>query len=187
MQAKWQTALGFSGTIGNVVGIIINSSMTEKYGHKRVLLATYVVMILFVFVPFFSPNIGVLFAGQIPAYPSACFRLWICVRGLSSYLAWLFGHICRVVLGNWSIDCFWNLIRLHRSHRPMGLSHSFRYTVGLATYSHSANVFRTRISSVVGAQGSLGGCRDKLEPTFVSFGQGGGKANYCHDGAYDQS
>jgi SP family general alpha glucoside:H+ symporter-like MFS transporter len=57
--------LGIGQSLGNIIGIGINSVFTEKFGHKKVLLVSYISMIAFVFILFFAPSIQTLFAGQL--------------------------------------------------------------------------------------------------------------------------
>lgn len=95
IEAQWQIALGLSATIGNIVGIFLNSTFTERYGHKKVLLVSYVANIAFIFLTFFAPNVQVLFVGEVlcglpwgvfttmaPAYASE-----VCPVVLRGYLA----------------------------------------------------------------------------------------------------
>lgn len=65
VRAPWQVACGLASTIGNVFGIFINAVLTEKFGHKKVLLGTLVVLTGIIFIPFFAPSIEIIFAGQI--------------------------------------------------------------------------------------------------------------------------
>ncbi len=65
IQAKWQTALGLSSPLGNVVGIFLNGILTEKYGHKKTLLGSIVWLTGCIFISFFAPNVAVLFVGEL--------------------------------------------------------------------------------------------------------------------------
>ncbi|KAJ5621919.1 hypothetical protein N7528_005151 [Penicillium herquei] len=65
LEAKWQTALGISSPLGNLVGIYINAYMTEKWGHKKTCLATLVYLTGMLFIPFFSKSVEVLFVGEL--------------------------------------------------------------------------------------------------------------------------
>ncbi|KAJ5734064.1 hypothetical protein N7493_002850 [Penicillium malachiteum] len=65
LEAKWQTALGISGPLGNLVGIYINAYMTEKWGHKKTCLLTLVYLTGMLFIPFFSKSVEVLFVGEL--------------------------------------------------------------------------------------------------------------------------
>lgn len=65
LQAKWQTALGLSGSLGNIVGIFINGIITERFGHKKAVLGSMMILVGFLFILFFAPNVEVLFVGEI--------------------------------------------------------------------------------------------------------------------------
>ena len=62
---KWQTALGLASPLGNIVGIFVNSYMTERIGHKRAVLVTQFFLTGFIFISFFAPNVELLFVGQL--------------------------------------------------------------------------------------------------------------------------
>ncbi|KAK5207801.1 hypothetical protein LTR41_006313 [Exophiala xenobiotica] len=104
--AHWQAALSNSTTVGVVVGLIGVGWMIDRYGYRRVSLASYVLMAAFIFIPFFASNIKMLLAGEIlcglpwgifnilgPAYASEVMP--VVLRGyLTSYvnLCWVIGQ-----------------------------------------------------------------------------------------------
>jgi SP family general alpha glucoside:H+ symporter-like MFS transporter len=61
--AKWQTALIMAQYVGSIIGNLINPPLSEKFGQKRVLLGSLVVLAGTVFINFFAPSLGVLTAG----------------------------------------------------------------------------------------------------------------------------
>lgn len=65
VEAKWQTALGLASPLGNIVGIFVNSYMTERIGHKRSVLVTQFFLTGFIFISFFAPSVEVLFVAQL--------------------------------------------------------------------------------------------------------------------------
>ncbi|KIH86387.1 MFS transporter, SP family, general alpha glucoside:H+ symporter [Sporothrix brasiliensis 5110] len=65
VEAKWQTALGLSNPLGGIVGIFLNGILTERFGHKKVLLGAITWLTGTIFIVFFAPNIQVLFAGEL--------------------------------------------------------------------------------------------------------------------------
>ena len=65
LTAQWQVALGMASNIGNVVGIAINGSLTERFGHKKVLHVALLALTGLIFIQFFAPNVQTLFAGQL--------------------------------------------------------------------------------------------------------------------------
>lgn len=90
LNAGWQSALGFASSLGNIVGIFINSVATERFGHKKTLLATLVILIGLIFIPFFAPSIEVLFVGQL-----LCGVAWGVFTTLAPAYA---SEVCPVVL-----------------------------------------------------------------------------------------
>ncbi|CAK7213505.1 hypothetical protein SCUCBS95973_001816 [Sporothrix curviconia] len=65
VQAKWQTALGLGNTLGSIVGIFINGILTERFGHKKVLLGAMTWLCCTIFIVFFAPSVAVLFIGEL--------------------------------------------------------------------------------------------------------------------------
>lgn len=65
LAAPWQIGLTLGALVGEMFGIFANGYLTERFGHKRVLLVCYVLITLFIFIPFFSPTSAVLLVGEI--------------------------------------------------------------------------------------------------------------------------
>lgn len=51
--------------IGIFMGVLINGWLTEKIGHRKVLMWCYAILTLLIFIPFFAPSLAVLVAGEI--------------------------------------------------------------------------------------------------------------------------
>ncbi|KUJ23730.1 general substrate transporter [Mollisia scopiformis] len=104
IDASWQAALGDAATCGSFVGLLINGYVTEKFGHRHVIMAALVVMSAFIFLPFFAPNIQVLLAGQvlcgIPwgifAIMGSSYASEVCPLALRGFLT-SFVNICWVI------------------------------------------------------------------------------------------
>ncbi|KAJ5620937.1 general substrate transporter [Penicillium lagena] len=62
---SWQVALSLAPTSGSVIGLIINGFVTERFGHRKVIMASLSVLCAFIFIPFFAPNLPVLLLGLI--------------------------------------------------------------------------------------------------------------------------
>ncbi|KAM0447602.1 hypothetical protein ACHAO4_008929 [Trichoderma viride] len=107
ISASWQNGLSNAVSIGTIIGAFANGYFTHKFGYRKVLLASLLLVVGFVFIPFFAPNLGVLLAGELlcgipwgvfasmaPAYASE-----ICPMALRGYLAvyvnlcWAFGQL----------------------------------------------------------------------------------------------
>lgn len=65
VQPKWMSSLGLASPLGNVIGIFINGILTERYGHKKVLLGSVTYLTCMVFMTFFAPSVEVLFVGEL--------------------------------------------------------------------------------------------------------------------------
>lgn len=65
LDAKWQVALGMGANIGNIMGILLNGYLTDRFGHKIVLHGGLFFLSGFIFISFFAPNVQTLFVGQL--------------------------------------------------------------------------------------------------------------------------
>lgn len=64
ISSQWQAGLIDIGSVGNIVGALINGYLTPKFGPRKVLMASLVAMAGFIFITFFAPNIEVILVGQ---------------------------------------------------------------------------------------------------------------------------
>ena len=62
---KWQSALSNGSTAGSIVGLFANGILTEYFGYRKTMIGALVALACFIFLSFFSFNLGTLLAGQI--------------------------------------------------------------------------------------------------------------------------
>ena len=67
LEPSWQSALGLASPLGNIVGIFINGILTERFGHKKVLIGSIVYLTGCIFIVFFATSIDILFVGELLA------------------------------------------------------------------------------------------------------------------------
>ncbi|CEP21218.1 MAL5 [Cyberlindnera jadinii] len=65
LTGPWQVGLSCAAASGAVVGVLANGYLTERWGHRRVILANLTLMAAFIFIPFFAQTIQHLLVGQI--------------------------------------------------------------------------------------------------------------------------
>ncbi|KAH3685114.1 hypothetical protein WICPIJ_003881 [Wickerhamomyces pijperi] len=65
LSGPWQVGLGCASAAGSIVGVICNGYMTEKWGHRHVILVSLIIMAACIFITFFAQNVGTLVAGQV--------------------------------------------------------------------------------------------------------------------------
>ncbi|KAL3455177.1 hypothetical protein BJX64DRAFT_295297 [Aspergillus heterothallicus] len=65
ISAPWQAGLGNGARVGEIMGLLLNGWINERFGFKRTMLGSVVALSLFIFIPFFAPNIQSILAGQI--------------------------------------------------------------------------------------------------------------------------
>jgi len=64
LSAAWQAGLGNASGVGAFFGVLLNGYLVEKFGQKRVLLSSLIVLSAFIFMTFFAPNITILAVGE---------------------------------------------------------------------------------------------------------------------------
>ncbi|KAH0342929.1 general substrate transporter, partial [Aureobasidium melanogenum] len=65
LSAAWQAGLGNATQIGTVIGAFLNGYLTHKFGYRKVMVASLLSLLAFVFVSFFAPTVEVILIGQI--------------------------------------------------------------------------------------------------------------------------
>ncbi|CAG9984479.1 unnamed protein product [Clonostachys byssicola] len=121
--ASWQGAVTNSSSIGIFIGVLMNGWLTEKVGHRKILLYCYVLLTALIFIPFFAPSLGVLVAGEILcglcwgqfSITAATYASEVCPLPLRAYLTsyinitWIFGQLIAacVMRGVSGLDSEW--------------------------------------------------------------------------------
>ncbi|PGG98535.1 hypothetical protein AJ80_09514 [Polytolypa hystricis UAMH7299] len=88
--ASWQSALSNGARAGEVIGLLVNGVVSERYGYRKTMVASLFAMILFIFILFFAPNVQVLVVGEV-----FCGIPWGIFQTLSTAYA---SEVCPVVL-----------------------------------------------------------------------------------------
>ncbi|OTB03905.1 hypothetical protein M426DRAFT_59657 [Hypoxylon sp. CI-4A] len=65
VSAAWQSGLSNGARAGEILGLILAGWFSDRYGHRMTMMASLVLMIMFVFILFFAPSIQVLVVGEI--------------------------------------------------------------------------------------------------------------------------
>ncbi|KAF2464714.1 uncharacterized protein BDR25DRAFT_296280 [Lindgomyces ingoldianus] len=63
--ANWQSALSNGARAGEVLGLLINGVVSERYGYRKTMIASLLAMIAFIFILFFAPNVHILVIGEV--------------------------------------------------------------------------------------------------------------------------
>lgn len=63
--ASWQSALSNGARAGEIIGLIWAGWMADRYGYRKTTMVSLVMMIAFIFVLFFAPNVQVLVLGEV--------------------------------------------------------------------------------------------------------------------------
>lgn len=63
--APWQAGLSNGARVGEILGLFINGIVSDRYGFKKTMIGSLMLISALVFIPFFAPNIEALQAGQV--------------------------------------------------------------------------------------------------------------------------
>lgn len=63
--APWQAGLSNGSACGQLIGLLLAGSVSERYGFRKTMTVGLAITIGIIFIPFFAPSIAVLLAGQI--------------------------------------------------------------------------------------------------------------------------
>jgi len=61
----WQSALTNGAVVGEILGLLFNGHLTERFGYRKTLMGALVALCLFIFLAFFAINIGLLMASEV--------------------------------------------------------------------------------------------------------------------------
>jgi SP family general alpha glucoside:H+ symporter-like MFS transporter len=65
LSGPWQVGLSCASSAGAIIGVLANGYLTERFGHRRVILVNLMLMAAFIFIPFFAQSVAHLLVGQI--------------------------------------------------------------------------------------------------------------------------
>ncbi|KAK5942245.1 hypothetical protein PMZ80_004808 [Knufia obscura] len=65
VSAAWQSGLSNGARAGEIFGLILAGWASDRYGHKKTIIGSLLLMIGCIFILFFAPNVKVLVVGQI--------------------------------------------------------------------------------------------------------------------------
>ncbi|KAL6152229.1 hypothetical protein ACJQWK_04295 [Exserohilum turcicum] len=65
VRASWQSALSNGARAGEVIGLIINGFVSERYGYRNTMIGALMAMTAFIFILFFAPNVETLVIGEV--------------------------------------------------------------------------------------------------------------------------
>ncbi|CAI7657198.1 unnamed protein product [Penicillium pancosmium] len=93
LSAAWQSGLNNGASVGEIIGLLLNGFVAEKFGYRKTMIGALFLTILFIFIPFFAPNVEVL---QILPVSYASEVCPVALRGhLTAYinLCWVIGQL----------------------------------------------------------------------------------------------
>ncbi|KFZ06821.1 hypothetical protein V501_07041 [Pseudogymnoascus sp. VKM F-4519 (FW-2642)] len=105
--APWQAGLSNGAAAGQIIGLLINGVVSERFGYRKTMIVSLVIMTAFIFIPFFAENLIVLAVGEILCgIPWGVFQTLttayaseVCPTQLRAYLTtynnlcWVFGQL----------------------------------------------------------------------------------------------
>ncbi|KAI2614831.1 sugar transporter [Hypoxylon fragiforme] len=65
VSAAWQSGLSNGARAGEILGLLLAGWVSDRYGYRITTIGSLILMIMFIFVLFFAPNIQVLVVGEV--------------------------------------------------------------------------------------------------------------------------
>ncbi|KAI1077990.1 general substrate transporter [Whalleya microplaca] len=65
VSAAWQSGLSNGARAGEIVGLVLAGWVADRFGYRITTIGALLLMVAFVFVLFFAPNVGVLVVGEV--------------------------------------------------------------------------------------------------------------------------
>jgi hypothetical protein len=173
--APWQSGLSNGARVGEILGLLINGVVAERYGYRFTMIGSLLAMIGFIFIPFFAQNIETVrfvVRADVPQWgvfqtltttyaaegkiPSASrFLRHNCRTDPSSSCSSMSGrapsvphHVGQLLLGSRSAHRIRSAERISESLRPVGISHSVRLAMDVAHPSGRWDLLRSRLALV---------------------------------------
>ena len=63
--APWQAGLSNGAHVGEIIGLLASGILSERYGYRKVIMATLVAMVGLIFIMFFAVDVGMLETGYV--------------------------------------------------------------------------------------------------------------------------
>jgi SP family general alpha glucoside:H+ symporter-like MFS transporter len=65
VRTPWQVGLGNATNVGAFIGAMFNGWLTDRFGYRRVLMGSLLLVCCFIFITFFAPSVQVLLVGEL--------------------------------------------------------------------------------------------------------------------------
>ena len=65
LTAAWQSGLSNAPLVGEILGLFINGIIAERFGYRKTIIASLMLVVAFIFIVFFAQNIVTLLVGEI--------------------------------------------------------------------------------------------------------------------------
>jgi SP family general alpha glucoside:H+ symporter-like MFS transporter len=66
--APWQSGINNSVQVGSIIGLYLNGWISDRIGYRKTMFGSLILMIAFIFLPFFAQNIQTILVGAILQY-----------------------------------------------------------------------------------------------------------------------
>jgi SP family general alpha glucoside:H+ symporter-like MFS transporter len=104
---RWQAGMSNGAAAGQIIGLLINGVVSERFGYRKTMIASLVAITTFIFIPFFAESLSILALGEVLCgMPWGVFQTLttvyaseVCPTQLRAYLTtyvnlcWVFGQL----------------------------------------------------------------------------------------------
>ena len=65
LSPAWQAGLSNGANVGEILGLFVNGIVSERYGYRKTMIVSLMLVICFIFIPFFAKDVETLLLGEI--------------------------------------------------------------------------------------------------------------------------
>jgi MFS family permease len=65
LTAAWQSGLSNAPLVGEILGLFINGILAERFGYRKTIIGSLMLVVAFIFIVFFAKNLIMLCVGEI--------------------------------------------------------------------------------------------------------------------------
>lgn len=65
LTAAWQSGLSNAPLVGEILGLFVNGIIAERFGYRKTIIGSLMLVVAFIFIVFFAKSIEMLLVGEI--------------------------------------------------------------------------------------------------------------------------
>jgi SP family general alpha glucoside:H+ symporter-like MFS transporter len=182
---RWQTALGVSTQIGNILGLQLTGVLSERFGYRITMLVALIALTGFLFIQFFAVNLPMLLVGYLLlGFPWGTFQTMTVSYAAEVMPVRLRQYLTTYVNLCWVIG---QIISSGVNRALVGNNTQWAYKIPFALQWMWCLPIGLRIALVVGQEGSIPRSRkvfDAIDRARLWIHRRRRQEDCCHDGPH---